>query len=73
MEEHKEVPIKLDMTNVVDMVEEGEEISIELDTMDMVVECEKVPIKLEVAKEEEEPPPNFEVLGRKKFIKRIKA
>jgi hypothetical protein len=33
---------------------------IELDIMDMVVECEKILIKLDVAKEDEKPPlPQF--------------
>jgi hypothetical protein len=53
VEEHEEVPIEL---NVVDIVEEGEEVLIELDTMDSVVECEKVLIKLDLAKEDEKPP-----------------
>ncbi len=54
-------------------MEEGKEVSIKLDMIDMVVEYKKNSIKLNVVEEDEEPPPpNFEVLKRRIFIKVVK-
>jgi len=54
VEEHKVIPIKL---NIMETMEKGKEVPIKLDMIDMVVEHKKISIKLNVVEEDEEAPP----------------